>query len=91
MKLAGRCAIITGASQGLGLGNRETICFRKARMSCYARAMLTNFIKCQKELTALARWHDVKVLAKAADVSKLEQIEALMADYVARTWERLMF
>lgn len=77
MKLAGRCAIITGASQGLGLevakhfvqaGAHIVICARSAEPLHQAQQML------QK----LAGPH-IKVIAQVADVSKPDHMQQLAA------------
>lgn len=76
MKLAGRSAIITGASQGLGLeiakhfleaGASIAICARDPEKLAEAQQILQPLVK-----------NDAKLLALPADVSKLKQVEHLV-------------
>jgi NAD(P)-dependent dehydrogenase (short-subunit alcohol dehydrogenase family) len=78
MQLKGRCAIITGANQGLGFEIAKHFVAAGANVMLCAR----NFAKlkeCQKELSAIAP-PDVKILIRATDISKLDDVERLAAD-----------
>jgi NAD(P)-dependent dehydrogenase (short-subunit alcohol dehydrogenase family) len=81
MKLSGRCAIISGANQGLGLeiarqfvkdGANVMLCARNEEMLYQA----------QDELKILAH-NQSKVVAKPTDISKLDEVEALMTNAMA--------
>lgn len=76
MKLAGRSAIITGASQGLGFEVAKQFVMEGAHVMLCARNAEPLF-QAQKELQKLAG-HRSKVAAQPTDVSNLEQMTALM-------------
>lgn len=82
-KLAGRAALVTGASQGLGkdiaaaylrAGASVMICARDAALLDQVRA----------ELAPLATLPDQHVVALPADVSKPEQVTRLVDESIAR-------
>jgi NAD(P)-dependent dehydrogenase (short-subunit alcohol dehydrogenase family) len=78
MQLTGRCAIITGANQGLGFEIAKHFVAAGADVMLCAR----NFAKlkeCQKILSEFAS-PDAKILIRATDVSKLDDVEHLVAD-----------
>jgi NAD(P)-dependent dehydrogenase (short-subunit alcohol dehydrogenase family) len=77
MKLAHRCAIITGASQGLGFEIAKQFVKEGAHVMLCARTAepLSN---AQEKLLKIADGR-TKVLAQTADVSSLEQMNALVA------------
>jgi NAD(P)-dependent dehydrogenase (short-subunit alcohol dehydrogenase family) len=82
MQLNGRCAIITGANQGLGLEIAKHFVAAGASVMLCARN-LEKLKECQKELSAIAP-PEVKVLIRATDVSKLDDVERLAADTLLR-------
>ncbi|MHB1947160.1 MAG: SDR family NAD(P)-dependent oxidoreductase [Gammaproteobacteria bacterium] len=77
MKLTGRSAIITGASQGLGFEVAKHFVTEGANVMLCARNAEQLF-KAQQELIALAAGK-VKVLAQPTDVSNIEQMNALVS------------
>lgn len=76
MKLAGRSAIITGASQGLGLEIAKQFVEEGASVMLSARSA-DALAQVQKDLAKLAG-PEAKVLAKPTDVSKPEQVKAMV-------------
>jgi len=77
MKLQGRCAIISGASQGLGLEVAKLFVTLGADiMMCARNAEALQ--KAQKIVAELSQGKS-KVLAQVTDVSKMEQVNALVA------------
>src|SRR3954447_1299762 len=76
MKLAGRSAIITGASLGLGAAIAESFAAEGAALILCAR----NAAELESERARLAAAHpNVRVIAQAADVSKTPEVDALFA------------
>jgi NAD(P)-dependent dehydrogenase (short-subunit alcohol dehydrogenase family) len=80
MKLKELNAIITGASQGLGFAVAKQFVLEGANIMICARQAEALF-KAQQELQQLAP-HKNKVLAKPTDVSKLDQVTALVAETI---------
>jgi NAD(P)-dependent dehydrogenase (short-subunit alcohol dehydrogenase family) len=78
MKLAGRNAIITGASQGLGLSIATHYVNEGASVLLCARDE-DALRAAQKTLLAACPKHDQRVLTCKADVGDLSQIEALVS------------
>lgn len=76
MKLAGRCAVITGANQGLGFAIAKHFIKEGAKVMLCARNAETLY-QAQKELIQLAG-DQTKVLVQPTDVSKLKEVEALI-------------
>jgi 3-oxoacyl-[acyl-carrier protein] reductase len=83
MKLKGKCAIISGASQGLGFAIAKAFVKEGADVMLCARNA-ESLYQAQQELTKLAG-HNSKVLAKPTDVSKLGQVESLVSTTLAET------
>jgi NAD(P)-dependent dehydrogenase (short-subunit alcohol dehydrogenase family) len=83
MKLTGICALITGASQGLGLEVAKQFVSEGADVMLCARSP-DSLYQAQQELLKLAN-NRSKVLAKPTDVSQLAQVEALVAATLAET------
>lgn len=77
MKLAGCCAIITGASQGLGFEVAKQFVREGAHVMLCARNSEPLY-RAQHELLNIAG-QDIKVLAKPTDVSHPDQIHSLVA------------
>lgn len=78
MNLKGQCAIITGASQGLGFEVAKQFVLEGADIMICARN--TELLKkAQQSLNQLAE-NRCKVLAMTVDVSRLEQFQALVAE-----------
>lgn len=77
MKLAGRCAIISGANQGLGLEIAKQFVLEGADVMLCARNT-TTLLQVQKELLAIAA-NRSKVLVQTTDVSQLAEVETLVA------------
>ncbi|MDR3491471.1 MAG: SDR family NAD(P)-dependent oxidoreductase [Gammaproteobacteria bacterium] len=77
MKLAGRSAIITGASQGLGYEIAKMFILEGAHVMLCARNA-ESLASAQQALAKIAN-PQVKVLAKVTDVSDPEQMHALAA------------
>ncbi|OGT35043.1 MAG: dehydrogenase [Gammaproteobacteria bacterium RIFCSPHIGHO2_12_FULL_37_14] len=77
MKLKGRCAIVTGANQGLGFEIAKQFVSEGAHVMLCARNT-DKLYAAQKELQNLSS-QPSKVLAQTADVSKPEQVEALIS------------
>jgi len=77
MKLKGKCAIITGASQGLGLAIAKEFIKEGANIMICARHSKSLY-QAQQELIHFTS-DPIKVLAKPTDISKLEQVEALIS------------
>src|SRR4051812_11736799 len=76
MKLAGRSAIITGASLGLGAAIAEQFAAEGASLMLCAR----NAAELEAERARLAAAHPrVRVIAQGADVSKTSDVDALFA------------
>lgn len=83
MKLKGTCAIISGASQGLGYAIAKEFIKEGADVMLCARNA-ESLYQAQQELSKLAGNHS-KVLAKPTDISKLGQIETLLSATLAET------
>lgn len=81
MKLAGRSAIITGANQGLGLEIAKKFVAEGANVMLCARSAAP-LQEAQASLQKLAG-DRCKVLAKTADVSSLDDMNALVAETLA--------
>jgi NAD(P)-dependent dehydrogenase (short-subunit alcohol dehydrogenase family) len=81
MKLAGRCAIISGANQGFGLEVAKHFVAEGASVMLCARNAIT-LAAVQNELQAQAS-PGVKVLAKPTDIAKMAEVDALIAEAVA--------
>jgi NAD(P)-dependent dehydrogenase (short-subunit alcohol dehydrogenase family) len=81
MKLTGRCAVISGANQGLGLEIARQFVLDGADVMLCARNE-TTLRQAQKELLILADGRS-KVLAMPIDVSQLLEVEALIAATIA--------
>lgn len=77
MKLSGRCAIISGGSQGLGFEVARQFVKEGADLMLCARHAEILF-KAQEELLLLANKKS-KVLAMQVDVSQLQQVEAMVS------------
>jgi 3-oxoacyl-[acyl-carrier protein] reductase len=83
MKLAGKVAIVTGGSRGIGLAIAQALGAEGAKVAVASRT--------QREIDAAkARLEaaGVDVIARAADVAKLADVEALVAAVVAK-WGRV--
>jgi 3-oxoacyl-[acyl-carrier protein] reductase len=83
VKLAGKVAIVTGGSRGIGLSIAQGLGAEGAKVAIASRT--------QRELDeAKARLEaaGVEVLARATDVSRLSDVEALVAAVVAK-WGRV--
>ena len=76
MKLTGKCAIITGASQGFGFEVAKQFVLQGANVMLCARNSKPLYLA-QKALIQLANDPN-KVLAQPTDVSKLDQVDALV-------------
>lgn len=76
MRLKGKCAIITGASQGLGYEVAKQFITEGADIMICARNAEALY-QAQQELIKFADNH-CKVFAKPTDVSQLEQVESLV-------------
>lgn len=83
MKLTGLCAIISGASQGLGYEVARQFVQEGADIMICARNADALY-KAQQELLMLANQRS-KVMAMPVDVSKLSQVEAMVAATLAET------
>lgn len=81
MKLAGRTAIISGANQGLGYEIAKEFVKEGANIMICARNA-ESLLQAQKSLSRIAN-HQSIVLAKQTDVSKMDEVEALMAEAIA--------
>ncbi|MDR3476831.1 MAG: SDR family NAD(P)-dependent oxidoreductase [Gammaproteobacteria bacterium] len=81
MKLAGRCAIISGANQGFGLEVAKHFVQEGANVMLCARNA-TTLKEAQQKLQALAA-PGVTVFAKQTDISKIAEVDALIAEAVA--------
>lgn len=80
MKLAGRSAIISGASQGLGFEVAKQFVNEGADVMLCARSIdALNQAKLELEKIANGK---TKVLAKATDVSNVEQVKALVEETI---------
>jgi NAD(P)-dependent dehydrogenase (short-subunit alcohol dehydrogenase family) len=77
MKLKGQCAIITGASQGLGYAIAKQFVTEGADIMICARDTIA-LQKAQLSLIELAN-NQSRVLAQPTDVSQLHQVEHLVA------------
>jgi NAD(P)-dependent dehydrogenase (short-subunit alcohol dehydrogenase family) len=77
MTLQGMAAIISGANQGFGLETAKQFVTAGASVMLCARNT-EKLMQCQQELSRLAA-PGVKVLAQTADVSRLDEVEALVA------------
>jgi NAD(P)-dependent dehydrogenase (short-subunit alcohol dehydrogenase family) len=83
MKLKGKCAIISGASQGLGFAIAKAFVKEGADVMLCARNA-ESLYQAQQELNKLAG-NRSKVLAKPTDISKLGQVESLVAATLSET------
>ncbi len=81
MKLIGQCAIITGASQGLGFEVAKHFLNEGAHIMICARNS-DRLEQAQKQLMAYAA-HGTKILAQVADVSNPEQMKDLVKTTVS--------
>lgn len=80
MKLKGKSAIITGASQGLGFAIAKEFIKEGANiMICARDSKLLH--QAQQELIKSAN-NQVQVLSKPTDISKIEQVEALVSSTI---------
>ena len=83
MKLAGKVAIVTGGSRGIGLAIARALGAEGARVAIASRT--------HKEVDAarhqLEKEH-VEVLGRPTDVTRLDQVQALVADALER-WGRV--
>jgi NAD(P)-dependent dehydrogenase (short-subunit alcohol dehydrogenase family) len=77
MKLKGLSAIITGGSQGLGFEIAKQFVMDGANITICGRNSVT-LNQAQQQLIALSNGPS-KVLAKTSDISKLDQVEDLIA------------
>jgi NAD(P)-dependent dehydrogenase (short-subunit alcohol dehydrogenase family) len=83
MTLAGRVAIVTGGSRGIGLAIAKALGAEGARVAIASRT--------QRELDAARAELEaagVQVLARATDVARLADVEALV-DEVTKRWGRV--
>lgn len=78
MKLAGRCAIITGASQGLGLEVAKHFVKEGAHIMMCARNAEQLYLA-QEEVYQLAS-PDIRICAQPTDVSNPDQVKELIND-----------
>lgn len=78
MKLVGRCAIITGASQGLGLEVAKQFVKEGAHIMMCARNAEQLYIA-QEEVYQLSH-PDTKICAQPTDISNPEQVQELIND-----------
>jgi NAD(P)-dependent dehydrogenase (short-subunit alcohol dehydrogenase family) len=83
MKLTGTCAIISGASQGLGYEVAKQFISEGADVMLCARNA-ESLYQAQQELSKIAG-NRSKVLAKPTDISKLGEVEALVKATLAET------
>jgi NAD(P)-dependent dehydrogenase (short-subunit alcohol dehydrogenase family) len=80
VKLAGRVAIVTGGSRGIGLAIARALGAEGARVAIASRT--------QRELDAaraVLEGERVEVLARATDVTDFDQVQALV-DEIAKHW-----
>lgn len=80
MKLTGKCAIISGANQGLGLEIAKHYVQEGANVMLCARN-LDALTTAQKELQQLAT-HNNKVLIKQTNIANWQEVDALIAETV---------
>jgi len=83
MKLAGRVAIVTGGSRGIGLAIAQALGVEGAKVAIASRT--------QRELDAARGQLEasgIQALARVTDVTRLEDVERLVADVMSR-WERV--
>ncbi|MBV8802572.1 MAG: SDR family oxidoreductase [Gammaproteobacteria bacterium] len=78
MKLKETCAIISGASQGLGFAIAKEFVKEGANVTICARDA-ESLYQAQKKLNQFAN-HSSQILAKPTDVSQLDQVEKLIAE-----------
>lgn len=76
MKLAGKCAIISGANQGLGLEIAKEFVSQGANVMLCARNAET-LLQAQRDLQLLAV-NQNKVLIQQTDISKIKEVETLI-------------
>jgi NAD(P)-dependent dehydrogenase (short-subunit alcohol dehydrogenase family) len=76
MKLKGRAAIITGASQGLGAAIAERFAAEGASLALCSRHQAEIEVKCRELLSLHPQ---AKIHAQAADVAAEEQVDSLFA------------
>ena len=77
MQLKNRCAVVTGASQGLGFEVARQFVKEGARVMLCARNA-NKLFDAQKELQLLAE-HPSKVSAQVTDISRAEEVDHLFA------------
>jgi len=84
LQLAGRVALITGASKGIG----KAVAQRLAVLGAHVVVNYSRDAKAADEVVAAARACGVKALAVRADVSLPEEVAALVAKTIAE-FERI--
>ena len=72
MKLAGKVALITGGSEGIGFGVAELLASEGAHVAIVSR----NSVKLDKALESLKAVSEQPVLALPADVAKADEVQA---------------
>ena len=83
MTLTGKCAIISGASHGLGFEIAKHFIQAGATVMLCAR-QTESLLAAQQALIPFAK-QPARILVKTTDVSKIDQVEALIAATVAET------
>ena len=86
MKLSGKCAIITGANQGLGFAIAKQFILNGASVMLCARDK-NKLIAAKQELELLAKYGN-NVLAEVADVSDQVQVNNLVAKAI-NAWGKI--
>src|SRR5258707_5539363 len=77
-KLKGKCALVTGATAGLGLAVAESLA------GAGANIVLLDLVEPNEARDRLRSRFDVDALSIAADLSQRSTIEAMMADLLSR-------